>query len=123
MLRKFEEHEDEVLRTAKRIRQRRVTGRRMKMLLSAARAKVVAMQGLLARCSSDKRVIRSLGSRLHGCQSMLGKAKQGGEVSPLVSLPAHRRALLEDFLEALRSCITSRKNADALVERVIRRLV
>jgi hypothetical protein len=123
MLRRFEDLEDEVLLSAKRIRQRRVTGRRMRMLLSDARAKVVAMQSLLARCSSNQRVIRDLRGRLHGCQSMLGRATQGGGVSPLASLPTHRRALFEDFLELLRSCIPSRKNADALVERITKRLV
>jgi chorismate mutase len=95
----------------------------MKTALSDARARIAAMETLLPRCSSNKKVIANLRRRLHGCHSVLGKAKQEGDINPLAGLPRHRRALLEEFLDALHGCISNRKNADALVERVTRRLV
>ncbi len=122
-LRKFEDHEGAILLAAKRVRQRRITGRRMKTALSDARVRIAAMETLLTRCSSNKKVIANLRARLHGCHSVLGKAKQEGDINPLSALPPHRRALLEEFLDVLHGCISNSKNADALVERVTKRLV
>jgi hypothetical protein len=124
-LRQFETYEQEVLAIAKRVRQRRITGRRKEMAVRDAKTRLAAMEKLLPGCSTKRRTVLELGKRLRGCQTVLGRSRSLSNQSdgPLAILPSQQRAALEEFLAALHACVSPKKVADALEERLIKRLV
>jgi len=123
-LRRFDSYETSVLLAAKRIRSGRITGRRRVAELSEARATIAAMTKLLSATSWSKGEEKLLNKRIHGCRSALGKAKNVQiEDDPLRVFSPGRRALFEEFLNALRASITSRATSEALVERVTRKVI
>lgn len=120
----FLRHEATVLELARQIRNRRLTGKRQKAALREAFAALEAMKKLLPHCSTKKAVLADLSSSLRGCQSVLGKSKEAGRTEdPLASIPRGKRATVEEVLGAVQVCMSNKRAAELLVDRITKRLV
>jgi molecular chaperone HtpG len=123
-LRTFELCEQEVFQSVKVLRKRRLAPRLARSLLSSAVQAQSRMQGI-AEESSLGRVRHDLERRSRNAERLIHRVKDASidTSDPLLLLPRGKRAAFGEFLAALYACAPSKRVADSLAERLIRRLL